>query len=188
MKENFLIIKTDTANSPQPEVSLVNGNTIRVYFNHRTEQSEGTDGEVVTMYVADFIEAPYTGEKDAVVLAKEAVINAIVEFDKSEEVNSFSIQGNATWLDAEKRTQLKRRFEVEVQRGITSTHLIIEEAGVAVEIAPQNGLAMLDELEYYAIQTYDKTQAHKAAVVGLSTVKDVVDYNFTAGYPEKLSF
>lgn len=188
MKEKYLIIKTDTANSAQPEVSLVNGNTVRVYFNHRTEESEGTDGEVVVMYVADYIEIPYTGEMDAVKLVKEAVINAIIKFDKSEEVNSFSIQGNATWLDAEKRTQLKRRFEVEVQRGVTTTHLIIEDTGVAVEIAPQAGLTMLDELEYYAIQTYDKTQAHKAAVVGLSTVKDVVDYDFTAGYPEKLSF
>ena len=48
--------------------------------------------------------------------------------------------------------------------------------------------ALLHNIEIYAKECLDVTNRHKALVSTLSGVDDVVNYDYTAGYPEKLSF
>jgi hypothetical protein len=40
----------------------------------------------------------------------------------------------------------------------------------------------------YAADSFDRTQAHLGAVAALETVSEVVAYDYTTGYPPKLSF
>ena len=47
---------------------------------------------------------------------------------------------------------------------------------------------MLSALEVYALQCYNVTEEHKAAVNALTTIEEVDAYDYKTGYPEKLSF
>lgn len=51
-----------------------------------------------------------------------------------------------------------------------------------------DALAMLSALELYASQCFNKTAEHLAAVSELETVAEIQSYDYTAGYPEQLSF
>jgi hypothetical protein len=47
---------------------------------------------------------------------------------------------------------------------------------------------MLSSLEVYAIQCYNKTTDHIYNVNALTSIDEVVNYDFKSGYPEKLIF
>ena len=47
---------------------------------------------------------------------------------------------------------------------------------------------MLSALELYALECYNVTAAHKANVMALESVDDVVAYDYESGYPDKLNF
>jgi len=47
---------------------------------------------------------------------------------------------------------------------------------------------MLAAVEVYAADALNVTESHKAAINALTTIKDIEDYDFTTGYPEKLEF
>ena len=49
-------------------------------------------------------------------------------------------------------------------------------------------ILMLSALEVYALQCYDVTEEHKAAVNALTTIEEVDAYDYTRGYPQRLSF
>ena len=45
---------------------------------------------------------------------------------------------------------------------------------------------MLDGIELYASACYDNTQRHLTNIGALSTVEEILAYDYTLGYPEKL--
>ena len=47
---------------------------------------------------------------------------------------------------------------------------------------------MLYEIEVYASACYDNTARHKANVSALDSADKVMAYDYTTGYPDKLSF
>lgn len=49
-------------------------------------------------------------------------------------------------------------------------------------------IEMLRNLEIYALACYNKTAEHKANVSALSDLNEIMNYDYTDGYPEKLSF
>ena len=116
---------------------------------------------------------------------KQAKINEIKEYDKSNKVNQFSIQGVSMWLDKDTRTGLRLRFEAEKNKGIETTNLWYE--GQTFELPIEAAIAMLYEIELYASQCYDNTQRHISNVMRLTTEDDINSYNYRSGYPKMLS-
>ena len=57
-----------------------------------------------------------------------------------------------------------------------------------VELPISDALAMLNALEMYALDCYNVTQSHIAAVKALDTIEEIESYDYTVGYPKKLSF
>ena len=47
-------------------------------------------------------------------------------------------------------------------------------------------IQLLSALEMYAMECFNVTAAHKKAVSEMSTVEEVLAYDYTAGYPEML--
>lgn len=118
--------------------------------------------------------------------AKATKIVEITEYDASSVVNEFTVQGYPIWLDKATRAGLKLRFEAELQSGITETALWYN--GVQFPIPVELGIQILLAVELYASACYDNTQKHMANVQALTTVEEVEAYDYTIGYPEKLSF
>ena len=48
--------------------------------------------------------------------------------------------------------------------------------------------AFLAQLEVYAGKCYLQTQKHLLAIKDLHTIEDIINYDYTKGYPEKITF
>lgn len=123
---------------------------------------------------------------DALALAKEYVCDKITAYDSSSAVNEFTFGGKTMWLDDAMRTKLAKRFDTDELDGKTDTKLIYE--GESYDLPITTARAMLHQIESYARDCFDKTNEHTAAVSALTTVKKVLAYDYTKGYPQKLSF
>ena len=118
--------------------------------------------------------------------ARKMFIEEIEKYDKSSAVNEFYYQGVPMWLDKDTRNGLVARLQAEKAVGKTSSTLWMGTQSFTVGI--DECLQMLTALEVYASACYDKTQEHKAHVMALEDVGEVLAYDYTQGYPEKLEF
>lgn len=195
--------KKDEANSRQQEVQTVatrNGKTVkRVYFNQseREETDESGDGKEAvkrTVYESNYIEVATT-ETDAKAIARQYMKQAINDYDHSEAVNNFSFNVEASgvtipyWLTVTQRAQLRESVTAWKQAKKGAYKLDVREYDMTLEMECAKLLAMLQELEIYAVKCYNQTSVHLAAIDdNTMTVEDILNYDFTAGYPEKITF
>ena len=105
-------------------------------------------------------------------------ISEIQIFDKSTDVNSFKIEGESMWLDKSTRVGLFNSISIEKNAGKTHTILWYDAVKYVIPIP--------DAL--YALNCYNVTQSHIAAVRSLQTIEEIENYDYTIGYPVKLSF
>ena len=190
-------VKQDEAFKLQPDfkqVGTISGKPlVRVYFNKSVEEREDysftadeeREAKTLKVYHADFIQrVSFLG--NALDVIKEEAIEQITEYDQSEDVNSFTLQGKTMWLPKETRVGLVNSITIEKNAGKKTTVLWF--GGEKYELPVDTALQMLSALELYALECYNVTAAHKAAVNALESVEDVVAYDYTQGYPEKLNF
>ena len=118
--------------------------------------------------------------------AKQEKIQQIENYDNSDAVNGFTINGVNMWLDKATRTGLLLRITAEQSVGDQNTTLWF--GTQSFEIPITQAFQMLYALEIYASQCYDRTAAHKAYVNTLQTIEEVEQYDYTVGYPDKLNF
>lgn len=149
----------------------------------------GYDEAAVTAEYEAWQAAQEAQELKAAKARKTAEINA---YDVSDAVNSFTITatgGTAIqyWLNASKRSQLRTGIEAVKAEGGTDYTLDLREYGTSITAGCDKLLAMMSKLEAYAVESYNVTSTHLAAVAKLTTVSDVEAYDITAGYPEKLT-
>ena len=190
-------VKHDEAFKLQPDfkqVGTISGKPlVRVYFNKSVEEREDysftadeeREAKTLKVYHADFIQRVSFFDNTLDVIKEEA-IEQITEYDQSEDVNSFTLQGKTMWLPKETRVGLVNSITIEKNAGKETTVLWF--GGEKYELPVDTALQMLSALELYALECYNVTAAHKAAVNALESVEDVVAYDYTQGYPEKLNF
>ena len=122
-------------------------------------------------------------------LLERAKANKIAEleaYDQSDAVNSFSVNGKEMWLDAQTRQQLRISLDANQQAGRETVTKWFD--GVQYTYPIDVWYYMLGQVEVYAGDALNVTESHKAAINALESVEDVEVYDFTIGYPEKLSF
>ena len=190
-------VRQDEAFKLQPDfkqVGTISGKPlVRVYFNKSVEEREDysftadeeREAKTLKVYHADFIQRVSLFD-NALDVIKEEAIEQITEYDQSEDVNSFTLQGKQMWLPKETRVGLVNSVTIEKNAGKETTVLWF--GGEKYELSVDTALQMLSALELYALECYNVTAAHKAAVNALESVEDVVAYDYTQGYPEKLNF
>lgn len=118
--------------------------------------------------------------------AKAAKIAEIEAYDSSSSVNAFTVNGTSLWLDKDTRSGLILRFNAEKSAGKTETKLWL--GNNSITLAIDDAIKMLYALEVYASACYDNTATHKANVSALTTVEEVMNYDYKTGYPNKLEF
>lgn len=106
----------------------------------------------------------------------------ITYYDSSLEVNSFLFNGQNLWLDKATRVGLVNLVNSSTDN--VTLALGDQIISVPVEIAKQ----FLAALEVYAGECYVNTAKHRIALKTLKTEDEIINYDFTTGYPEKLSF
>ena len=117
---------------------------------------------------------------------KEMKITEINAYDKSDSVNSFILSGKTIWLDKDTRVGLVNSINIEKEAGRALTTLWYDAEKYTIPV--DTALQMLNRLELYALDCYNVTQSHIAAVRSLSDAGQVEAYSYKTGYPEQLNF
>ena len=102
-------------------------------------------------------------------------------YDNSEAVNSFLIKDQNFWLD--KATRLGLMHLANCSKDTIQLVLGDQVLTFPVEFAKD----FLAKLEVYAGQCYLQTQKHLIAVKELRNLEDILNYDYTTGYPEKIT-
>ena len=169
----------------EQEMALVN--KYNSYLNSVTIDSAGVDE--YNDYLKYIFNAKMVVKRDleleALVIAKEKLFNKISEYDKSDEVNGFLLNGELFWLDRETRMSVSYSTSQEKALGNETTTIWL--GGKSMVLPCEIVLGLLSQLEVYAKKCYNKTAEHKAAVDKLKTLEDVESYDYKSGYPERLN-
>ena len=113
-------------------------------------------------------------------------LHEIRAYDTSSNVNEFFISGESAWAPKDVRVALMNLLNTEKQVGRTETMFWFNNKQYTVDI--DLTVTMLNSLELYASNCYNVTNTHIAAVTNLSTIEEVINYDYTKGYPDKLNF
>ena len=121
--------------------------------------------------------------------AKRELKDKILAYDSSESVNSFTFGGIPMWLDKATRVGLKLRFEAELALGRKTTTLWLNGMNFTLPLDGEgSAMNVPTALEVDASSSYDVTQMHLAQVDRMTDAEEILGYDWTSGYPEKLSF
>lgn len=128
------------------------------------------------------LEEPYTELQKA----KKDKIKEIEKYDTSADVNSFYLNGLQVWLNKDTRVGLMNSLTIEKNSGKEDSTLWFND--ICITVKCDAAMQMLSTIELYALECYNKTAEHRVAVDSLTSIEAVKDYDYTAGYPEKLNF
>lgn len=118
--------------------------------------------------------------------AKEAKIKEIDAYDTSNAVNEFTYNGQTMWIEFDLRKNITHDIKVLKAKNIDEFTFWFNGTPMTFPIDVLESL--LVEIEIYALKCFNVTAQHKADVEALKTVEEVLNYDFTVGYPSKLNF
>ena len=116
--------------------------------------------------------------------AKAQKIAEIDAYDTSDAVNSFLVDGTKMWLDKATRVGLMNSTTIAQSSGLEKVTLWFGDT--QLKLTCDKAISLLSAIEMYAVQCFDTTARHKAAIGNLTTIEEVEKYDITAGYPETL--
>lgn len=120
----------------------------------------------------------------ALTIAKRAKIAEITAYDTSSSVNGFMLNGILVWLDKATRVGLMNSTTIAKAAGQETTTLWLK--GIKLVVDCDKAIQLLSALEMYALECFNVTASHKAAVGELKTIGEVEAYDYKTGYPKML--
>lgn len=149
------------------------------------ERSAIPDNLVVVPYSTYLIESNKEKYKGMTIeKAKEKLIAEITAYDTSSSVNGFMLNGLLVWLDKATRVGLMNSTTIAKAAGQQTTTLWLK--GIKLVVDCDKAIQLLSALEMYALECFNVTASHKAAVGELKTIGEVEAYDYKTGYPKML--
>ncbi len=151
---------------------------------------EVNDRMIITPTPEILLENGYTpidfesSQEELLAAAKVEKIAEIKEYDNSDAVNSFKLNGISVWINREDRIGTRRAIELDIASGKTESEIWLN--GFKLVVNSQLALKLLDAVGHYAYSAYNVTQSHIFAVKNLTSINEVEKYDYTKGYPQKL--
>lgn len=173
----------------QTAFGLRDGEVSRFNADMAMKIAEGSDDDTVSEYKG-FVKwlrlemAKALGTMDALTAAKEQKIAEIEAYDLSPAVNGFTLNGSLVWLDKSTRVGLMNSTNIAKATGSANTTLWL--GGERMVVPCDKAIQLLSALEMYALGCFNVTAAHKKAVSEMTTIDDVLAYDYKHGYPEQL--
>ena len=130
--------------------------------------------------------AQFSTKLDALKLeeAKIEKITEITAYDTSDKVNGFMLNGLLVWLDKATRVGLMNSTTITKAAGQKTTTLWL--GGLKLVVDCDKAIQLLSALEMYALECFNVTASHKAAVNELTNIEEVEAYDYKTGYPKML--
>ena len=138
------------------------------------------EGEIQKAFVE------FSAKMDALKLkqAKADKIAEIAAYDTSGKVNGFMLNGLLVWLDKATRVGLMNSTTIAKAAGQETTTLWL--GGIKLVVDCDKAIQLLSALEMYALECFNVTASHKAAVSELKSIEKVETYDYKSGYPKML--
>lgn len=127
---------------------------------------------------------PVPTEEEKLEQAKADKLAEITAYDTSSAVNGFKLNGMLVWLDKATRVGLMNSTTIAKAAGQETTTLWLGE--VKLVVGCDKAIQLLSALEMYALECFNVTASHKAAVGELKAIEEVEAYDYKAGYPKML--
>ena len=178
MKLYTKIIDGQSFTMPSNKIVLVKDN-MQVF--NPTEEMLLEDGWEI--FEQEFVEP---SDEEILIHEIDNIVNDILIYDSSENVNMFYLNDIPMWLDRETRRSLMGRLEAEYRKGKENTCIWYNNH--KFEYSTTLAMEMLDTLEIYASECYDKTQEHISNVKNIDTLENLKKYDYKTGYPDVLKF
>ena len=123
--------------------------------------------------------------------AKDSKIRELEDYDQSSNVNEFIVTHDEQvltthWFEPNIRANYKNSVESAELVGLPTVSFYVGD--MPITLPTQNAKLMLAQIQLYADACYIVTRQHIAAVEALTTIEAVDNYDYTQGYPNKLSF
>ena len=151
------------------------------------KNSTYTLDEIFNIYKELF---PTNKQWSEILIAREGVLNffslknilkkSIVYYDNSKYVNSFYYQDKQYWLSKDIRIGLLRLIDSgaeQITLQLNDNYLII---------SPDKLKEFLNQLEVYAGKCFTVTAEHLQNMKQLNTTEQLLNYDYTAKYPNKI--
>ena len=180
------------------DASFRNSNVILVIVDDKVTQMEipatlrsiysleGTDEEVAEAYL-EIVRDNYrpVPEPSPSEQSKAEKLAALAAYDTSEAVNSFTLNDVPCWITAAERATYNTSIQAAELLGETTIEIPL--AGQFFTLPIAQSKMMLAMIQRYADKAAVVTARHKAAIEALATAEEIEAYDFTAGYPEKIT-
>lgn len=95
-------------------------------------------------------------------------------------VNSFIYKNKEYWLDSKTRNSLYNLSKSNLEK----IEFILEDQ--VIEIYTEKLQEFINSLEIYAHKCYVNTFKHLETVKDLTNLEEIINYDYTTGYPEKI--
>lgn len=190
MKDYF--IKDISAETQFESIERRNGVYVATFLLSETEDtiriataryaSKPTEEQVQT----DFAE--WEARHTALLLnaAKQRKLQEITDYNTSDNVDAFLLNGDKHWLTRDERAMAKLSTEARQRLGHYSTEQCL--GGKFYTIPCDTLLTMLARLEDYALACFNYAIRQQAEVNALTSLEEVENYDVTKGYPAMLTF
>lgn len=127
---------------------------------------------------------PVPTDEEKLEEVKAEKIAEITAYDTSSSVNGFVLNGLLVWLDKATRVGLMNSTTIAKAAGQKTTTLWL--GGMKLVVDCDKAIQLLSALEMYALECFNVTASHKAAVNELTTIEEVEAYDYKADYPKML--
>lgn len=118
--------------------------------------------------------------------AKQRKLQEIADYNTSDNVDAFLLNGEKHWLTRDERAMAKLSTEARQRLGHYTTEQCL--GGKFYTIPCDTLLTMLARLEDYALSCFNYAIRQQAEVNALTSLEEVENYDVTKGYPEMLNF
>lgn len=164
----------------------LDGKWVKLSENQLAFKESNPDASVKEVFDMQMV-IDYISEEERLILAKKDMIEKIEDFDNSPSVNSFIINDAiSAWFTVQERLNYKQSVEAAKLLGLPALDFYVGD--IMLNISPSDAELMLAQIQLYADKCFIVTKQHKLTVQNLTSVNDVLAYDYTVGYPEKLNF
>ena len=151
-----------------------------------TAQGATYEPHIVTKYEYDeeLIYLETYSEEGALEAVKNRKLAEIDEYDTSDNVNVFYLNGMKVWLDKNTRVGLMNSTNIAKNNHEKTTTLWL--GGNKLVINCDLAIQLLSDLEMYALDCFNVTASHKKEVSEMTDIEEIYNYDYTVGYLKPL--
>lgn len=151
-----------------------------------TAQGATYEPHIVTKYEYDeeLIYLETYSEEGALEAVKNRKLAKIDEYDTSDNVNVFYLNGMKVWLDKDTRVGLMNSTNIAKNDHKETTTLWLGSNKLVINC--DLAIQLLSKLEMYALECFNITASHKKEVSEMTDIETIYNYDYKVGYPEPL--